>query len=73
LGGEYGLDCHLPVLVGSLQLVADKFFFLGAMGEVCFVIHGHSPRLVVKVPTKFEEATTMLPQNSLLIQIIEFE
>ncbi len=23
LGREYGLDCHLPILVGDLQLVAD--------------------------------------------------
>jgi hypothetical protein len=24
LGGEYGLDCHLPILVGDLQLVVDR-------------------------------------------------
>ncbi len=30
LGGEYGFDCHLPVLVGGLQLVTDTIPTHGA-------------------------------------------
>ncbi len=30
LGGEYGLDCHLPVLVGNMQFVMDTIPTHGA-------------------------------------------